>query len=175
MANCTPIEGLSKSCDNNLGGIREFYVWDIEDQTSFVEDDATWNITELIAATAPSGFEFTRNSSNYTEETAAELTNGSTVVTQTVNLMFSRREALKSRSIKVLGEGQRYLGAIVKDYNDTYWVFQDLQLTATGEGSGTAKADGSKYSVTLLGEVKYLAKEIDSTLAEAFISTGTTV
>ena len=50
-----------------------------------------------------------------------------------------------------------------------------MQLSATGEGSGTAKADGSKYSVTLLGEYPYLVKELDSADALTFISTGTTV
>jgi hypothetical protein len=43
---------------------------------------------------------------------------------------------------------------------DKYWYFEDLQLTATGEGSGTARADGSKYSVTLLAESEHLAYEI---------------
>jgi hypothetical protein len=36
-----------------------------------------------------------------------------------------------------------------------------LQVSATGEGSGTARADGSKYSVTLVAENEYLAYEVD--------------
>jgi hypothetical protein len=38
-----------------------------------------------------------------------------------------------------------------------------LQLSATGEGSGTARADGSKYTVTLVAENPYLAYNIDMT------------
>ncbi len=41
--------------------------------------------------------------------------------------------------------------------------FPYLQLSATGEGSGTARADGSKYTVTLIAENPYLAYNIDMT------------
>jgi hypothetical protein len=35
-----------------------------------------------------------------------------------------------------------------------------MQLTATGEGSGTARADGSKYTVTMVAENESLALEV---------------
>jgi hypothetical protein len=37
-------------------------------------------------------------------------------------------------------------------------------LTAVTEGSGTAKADGSRYSVTFVAENEALAYEVDSTI-----------
>lgn len=173
---CNCIETIVKTCDNNIGGIKGLWVWDMEDQVSITESTATWSITQLTVSTASCaqpivGFEFIRNQSNYTEETLVDLNNGSTYVNDTLNLIFTRREAAKSKSLKILGEGQRYLGALVLDNNGLYWLFQDLQLSATGEGSGTAKADGSKYSVTLVGEVKDLAKEVSSTDAATLIST----
>ena len=78
--------------------------------------------------------------------------------------MFHRREAAKSNAIKVLGSGQQYLSAIVEDQNGILWFFPYLQLTASGEGSGTARADGSKYSVTLLAENDQLAYAMDATV-----------
>jgi hypothetical protein len=75
--------------------------------------------------------------------------------------MFHRREAAKSRAIKILGSGQQYLTAIILDANGLYWYFPYLQVSATGEGSGTARADGSKYSVTLVAENEYLAYEVN--------------
>lgn len=173
---CTTLTSISKTCDNNIGGIRSIWLWDMEDQDTFTEDVATWAITALVigAPTAPTGYEFIRNSSNYTEDGAIDLVNGSSFVTQTINLVFARREAAKSKAIKILGEGQRYLGALVLDSNGIYWVFQDLQLSATGEGSGTAKADGSKYTVTLMSEVQSLAKTMSSANALSFIQDGST-
>jgi hypothetical protein len=78
--------------------------------------------------------------------------------------MFHRREASKSKAIKILGEGQRDLAVVVGDANGRYWYFENAQLSAVAEGSGTAKADGSKYSVTLVAESEHLAYEVDSSI-----------
>jgi hypothetical protein len=178
MANCNSLTGISKSCDNNIGGIRGIWLFDMEDIQTLTENPSTWAIDELTLAGSPTvlptGFEFIRNSSNFTEENPIDLVNGSSFITVTLNLMFSRREASKSKSIKVLGEGQRYLGAVTLDSNGIYWLFTDLQLSNVAEGSGTAKADGSKYAVTLLGEVPNFAKVIATADAELFIATGST-
>ncbi len=64
-----------------------------------------------------------------------------------------------------MGASKQYLNAIVQDANGKYWYFPFLQLTASAEGSGTARADGSKYSVTLLAQNDFLAYEVtDSTV-----------
>jgi hypothetical protein len=84
--------------------------------------------------------------------------------------MFHRRESVKSSAIKVLGSGQQYLSGIVQDANGLYWFFPYLQLTATGEGSGTARADGSKYSITLLAENEFLAFQIEESVVTTLIT-----
>jgi hypothetical protein len=83
--------------------------------------------------------------------------------------MFHRREAFKSKAIKILGEGQRDLALVVGDANGKYWYFENAQLSAVAEGSGTAKADGSKYSVTFVAESEHLAYEVDSALIPTLI------
>jgi hypothetical protein len=84
--------------------------------------------------------------------------------------MFHRREASKSKAIKILSEGQRDLAIIVKDANGKYWYFPFAQLSATAEGSGTAKADGSKYSVTFIAENENLAYEVDPTIIAGLLA-----
>ena len=74
--------------------------------------------------------------------------------------MFHRREMATSRAIKILGSGQQYLSAIVKDANGKYWYFPYLQLTGSSEGSGTARADGSKYQIILTAENEFLSYEV---------------
>ena len=156
--NCDALETITKSCDNNTGGIRK--IW-LNDQENVTAVPTGWEITTLTSSPIYTEFEINRNTGNYTEETASDLINGSSFVTQTITLMFNRRDAAKSEAINILGSGQRYLSAIVLDANDEYWYFENLQLTATGEGSGTARADGSKYSITLLAEADHLAYTID--------------
>jgi len=167
---CSTLETILKSCDNNSGGIYKFYVnqQDNIDETGITFDATdTWTIDNLpLVALAPAfiELEFKRNTSSYTEESAIDLINGSSYVTATVNLMFHRRDQTKSQAIQVLAAGQQYLAGIIQDANGKYWYFPYLQLSATGEGSGTARADGSKYSVTLVSENDYLAYAVDPTI-----------
>lgn len=172
---CEALITITKSCDNNSGGIKRIYI-NLQDNVDMdslaVVDPAgtpaeqfTIGALDLVVAADPFiEFEFRRNTSGYTEESNIDLINGSSFVTQTISLMFHRREAAKSNAIKVLGSGQQYLSAIVEDQNGILWFFPFLQLTASGEGSGTARADGSKYSVTLLAENDQLAYAMESTV-----------
>ena len=158
---CEALQNIAKTCDNNTGGIRQVWINQQDGVTSTTVAGGAW-IVSAITSTAFATFEINRNTGNYTEDTAIDLINGSTFVTQTITLMFNRRDKDKSEAIHVLGAGQQYLAAVVLDANGKYWYFENLQLTATGEGSGTARADGSKYSVTLLAESEHLAYEIEA-------------
>jgi len=171
MATCTALNAISKSCDNNIGGITEVYIYDQEDVTGITDSNGT--LTAAVLGTGDSGQQFTikRNTSNFTEEAAIDLVNGSSFITQTINLMFHRREASKSYAIQILGEGQRDLFVVLKDSNGLYWAFENMQLSAVSEGSGTSKADGSKYSLSLVGENVEYAFEASLATLQSFDST----
>jgi len=161
---CNTITSILKGCENNIGGITSIYIND-QDAVEGPIVTSDWVITDfgtITSAFVP--FEFRRNTGMYTEEAAIDLVNGSSFVTQTITLIFHRREASKSKAIKILGEGQRDLALVVGDANGKYWYFPKAQLTAVAEGSGTAKADGSKYSITFVAENENLAFEVDADL-----------
>ena len=172
MPTCQALEAILKNCDNNSGGIYGIWITPQDNIASITPTDpsagAGWSITGITLA-APlvlfQNFYIRRNTSSYTEEAAIDLINGSSFVTSTINLMFQRREADKSRAIKILGSGQQFLTAVVLDANGNYWYFPYLQVTGVAEGSGTARADGSKYAVTLLAENEYLAYEVNMSSA----------
>lgn len=166
---CTSLIDIVRGCDNNIGGITAVYVNDMDNITSTTENTSDWEVTAQVVTARYQTFEFRRNTGNFTEEAAIDFVNGSSFFTQTINLMFHRREAATSRALKILGEGQRDLAIIVKDANGKYWYFPYSQLSAVGEGSGTAKADGSKYSVTFVAENEFLAKEVDPTIIDSLI------
>ncbi len=159
---CTTLETILKGCDSNIGGITSIYINDQDnvvgpvDVTAYVVTDFGTLTDQFVE------FEFRRNTGMYTEEAAIDFVNGSSYYTQTITLIFHRREAAKSKSIKILGEGQRDLALVVGDANGKYWYFPNAQLSAVTEGSGTAKADGSKYSVTFVAEAENLAYEVAS-------------
>lgn len=167
---CTILTSITKGCDNNIGGITAIYINDMENVSAPTVDLTNYMIDAQTASPSYETFEFRRNTGNFTEETSVDFANGSTFVTATITLMFHRREASKSKAIKILSEGQRDLAIIVKDANGKYWYFPYAQLSATAEGSGTAKADGSKYSVTFIAENENLAYEVDPTIIGGLIS-----
>jgi hypothetical protein len=157
---CESLITIEKPCGNNIGGIKT--VW-IAPQDEVTVTITGWEVTNLVLTNPAAVYAINRNTGNYTEDTAIDLINGSTFVTQTITLMFNRRDKDKSEAIHVLGAGQQYLAVFIQDSNDKYWYFENAQLSATGEGSGTARADGSKYSITLLSEAEHLSYEILST------------
>jgi hypothetical protein len=161
---CTTLETILKGCDSNIGGITSILIND-QDNVVGPVDVTAYEITDFGTLTEQFvPFEFRRNTGMYTEEAAIDFVNGSSFYTQTVTLMFHRREAAKSKAIKILGEGQRDLALVVGDANGKYWYFPNAQLSAVAEGSGTAKADGSKYSITFVAENENLAYEVDAAI-----------
>jgi hypothetical protein len=118
-------------------------------------------------------FEFNKNTANYVEDGTISLENGSTFFSQTVSLVIPRREVAKRNSIALIAAGQRDLDIIVKDSNGLFWYIgyaNSANLTALGEGSGTAKADGSKYSLTFLAEEPEMMYEVNSAIIAGIVS-----
>jgi hypothetical protein len=159
---CEALQSIAKTCDNNTGGIKTVWICQQENVTAATVAGGAWTVSTLTLTANTNVYAINRNTGNYTEDTAIDLINGSSFVTQTITLMFNRRDKDKSEAINVLGSGQQYLAVFIQDANDKYWYFENVQLTATGEGSGTARADGSKYSITLLAESEHLAYEVNS-------------
>jgi hypothetical protein len=172
---CENLESIVKSCSNNSGGIFKVYINQQDNIDDIVLGTApnSWTIVDInliVGGDLYTEFEIRRNTGSYTEDAAIDLVNGSSYVTATISLMFHRRDQSKSQAIKVLGAGQQYLNAIIQDANGLYWYFPYLQLSAVGEGSGTARADGSKYSVTLISENDFLCYQVDPTIVPALIA-----
>jgi hypothetical protein len=163
---CATLQEILKGCDPNSGGIYTLLINQQDNIGDVVADETgtNWEVTSIPHTEPFVALEFKRNTGNFTEEAAIDLVNGSSYVTQTINLMFHRRDQEKSKAIKILGAGQQYLTAVVGDANGKYWYFPFLQVTAYGEGSGTARADGSKYSLVLTAENESLAYEVDPTI-----------
>ena len=160
---CEALQSIQKNCSNNIGGIKNVWVNQQDEISGVTVSGGAWIVSAITVGDPCVPFAINRNTGNYTEDTAVDLINGSSFVTQTITLMFNRRDKDKSEAINVLGSGQQYLAVFIQDANDKYWYFENAQLSATGEGSGTARADGSKYSITLLAESEHLAYEVLST------------
>jgi hypothetical protein len=167
MACNTSLTSILKSCDNNVGGLTTFLIAPSEFVTGTTVSAGTITAISMSGASQFVEFQFNKNSANYTEEAAIDLTNGSTYYTETVTLTIPRREVDKRNAIALIAAGQRDLKIIVKDGNGLYWYIgyaNSANLTGLSEGSGAAKADGSKYTLTFVAEEPELMYSVDSTI-----------
>jgi hypothetical protein len=169
---CNNLASILKGCDTNSGGIYEAYIIDQDDIVSYTANASTHTITAMTISTGVtySTYQFKRNVGNMVIAPAIDLVNGSSFFNHTISLVFHKREASKSRALQILGEGQRYLSIILKDANGLYWYVSYAQLNGGDEDTGTAKADGSKVTVTFLAEMDNRAYAVDSSLIAGLIA-----
>lgn len=170
MACNTTLTSILKSCDNNTGGVVKFYIAPEEFVSATTVSNGTITGITMSGSSNFVEYEFNKNSANYVEEAAISLENGSTYYTTTVTLTLPRREVAKRNSLALIAAGQRNVKIILKDGNGLYWYVgyaNSANLTGLGEGSGTAKADGSKYSLTFIAEEPELMYEVDSAIITA--------
>lgn len=167
MACNTSLTSILKSCDNNVGGLTTFLIAPEEFVTGTTVTAGTVTAINMSGSSNFVEFQFNKNSASYTEEAAIDLTNGSTYYTETVTLTIPRRDVDKRNAIALIASGQRNLKILVKDGNSIWWFVgytNSANLTALSEGSGAAKADGSKYTLTFVAEEPELMYEVDSTI-----------
>jgi len=106
----------------------------------------------MAAATSFYEFEFNRNSATFTEDLVKSVEAGSAVFEQTLTITIPKRDVAKRNTLALLT--QRDLAVIFKDANGIYWYPGDVEgmyLSESTSTSGTAKADGSNYVLTLKG------------------------
>lgn len=167
---CTTLNSITKSCSNNQGGIFSVYINDTANVTAMTIGATAHTITAITTSPDFTTFEFNRNVGSVSIEPKIDLINGSTYYEAKMTLVFHRREASKSRALQILGEGQRYLDVIFLDANGLYWYLDHAQLDGGAEETGTARADGSKYTVTFTAQMDHRPYLVDSTIVPALIS-----
>ena len=144
--------GIAKDCNNNIGGLTKLYLTDFDNVITITESGGT--VSNIIMASASKfyEFEFNRNSATYTEDLVKSVEAGAALFEQTITVNIPRRDVQKRNTLALLT--QRDLAVIIKDSNGLYWlpgVEEGVYLSESTSTSGTAKADGSMYSLTLKG------------------------
>jgi hypothetical protein len=144
--------GIAKDCENNIGGLTKLYLTDFDNIVSYTETGGTVSAIIMASASFFYEFEFNRNSATFTEDLLKSVEAGSALFEQTVTVTIPRRDVVKRNTLALLT--QRDLAVIIKDSNGLYWYpgeVEGMYLSESTSTSGTAKADGSNYVLTLKG------------------------
>lgn len=152
MACVTFSGGIAKDCANNIGGLTKVYLTDFDNIVSFTQSGGTVSSITMASQSYFYEFEFNRNSATFTEDLVKSVEAGSALFEQTLTLTIPRRDVSKRNTLSLLT--QRDLAVIIKDSNGLYWYpgeVEGMYLSESTSTSGTAKADGSNYVLTLKG------------------------
>jgi len=144
--------GVSLNCENNIGGLTKVYLTDFDNVVSYTESGGTVSSITMASASYFYEFEFNRNSATYTEDLVKSVEAGSALFEQTLTMTIPRRDREKRNTLALLT--QRDLAVVIKDSNGIYWypgAVEGMYLSEATSTSGTAKADGSNYVLTLKG------------------------
>lgn len=142
-------KGISSDCLASMGGIKNAWIMDSAAVNYSVEDDV---VTGVKGATTANTFQFyfKPNTSNFTSTLNVDAANGTNYVSTEILLQFTRMEAEKRAAVSALAQSE--IKIVVEDSNGDLWAFGVSEpVTATGGTgqTGTAKADGNFYQITL--------------------------
>jgi hypothetical protein len=165
--------GVAKTCDTNVGGIKKMYITEKENVSSLALSSPGNEISTITMAALTQfyEFEFTRNTCSYTENYVQDPATGNEFFTQTITLVLNRREKTKRDTLLLLGHFKD-LCIIITDNNNINWFFGEnigCNLTTNEGGSGTAKADANRYTLTFIAEEPYPANTVTDAAVTAVI------
>lgn len=174
MAICDELDaGISKTCDNNTGGIKKLYIAEKDNIATITHGSPNDIITaiSMVAGKVFYEFQFNKHTSTFTEVTTGDQAVGSEVCTQTITLILNRREQAKRAVLLKLGRFKD-LSVIVLDSNDNYWLLgetEGVNLTEKNSENGTVKTDRNGYTLTFVGEEPEDASQVDSTIIASLL------
>lgn len=162
--------GIAKDCDNNIGGLTKLYLTDFDNIVGYTQSGGTVSVIQMASASFFYEFEFNRNSATFTEDLVKSVEAGSALFEQTVTVTIPRRDVSKRNTLALLT--QRDLACIIKDSNGLFWypgAVEGLYLSESTSTSGTAKADGSNYTLTLKGFEQDRAYGVQASIVSALV------
>lgn len=142
------LNGLAYDCTPSVGGIKEVYLHEGFDAAMFTVSGGV--VTAITASTGWKKYEFRRGSGSMTSTYTIDEANGVNYCETDLNLVFAKQDTAKRIEIAALAVGQ--VQAVVVDCNNEYHVLginEGVVASAAGAETGTARADGNKYTLTL--------------------------
>ena len=159
---CNITQGFTIGCRDNMGGIAEVWLSNWSGSSVY-----TVGPTDVItgATTTPTYFQFEqpREGSSFNEEIATSIENGTTVYTQTLELLFHKNDSALRNQILLMAQAR--LSAVVKDQNGKWWLLgkvNGIDISAGSRGFGKAYGDLNGAKLTFIGKEAAPAQEIES-------------
>lgn len=161
MACTQTLSGLAADCSGNIGGIKNVYLANFADVASVTVTTDQISAIAMVSTAKFKKYAFKRGTGSMSSTLNVDAANGTNYVSTDLVLQFNRMETTKRVEMTALSQGE--LAAIVQDMNGKFWYLgKDEPLAASaGDGqTGTARADGNRYTLTLQDNAQTWPMEI---------------
>jgi hypothetical protein len=167
---CLITSGYPLQCRDNVGGVQNIYIASFTPGTPTFTT-ATGSVTGFTGAT-PSFYTFNQplESANFTSAGAFSTENGTSMYTQTIEMVMQKLSGATSVQINTLGQGVWRI--MVLDQNGKYWMIgiqNGARVTAATPGVGKAMGDMNGAIVTFEAKEPLTAFEVNSAVALSMI------
>lgn len=168
MACSKTLNGLTNNCENSLGGIKKVL---FAPYSAITEEALSDGIITTLDESPFKPYYTKKNVSSMVSTYNIDGANGTNYVSTELNLVFAKMTAEKRIEVNALATSD--LRAVVIDANGNGWYLgwdEPILMTAgTGE-TGTAKADGNKFSLTFTDESMNLPYPLSADLTKTFLA-----
>ena len=174
--NAYTLSALLMDCAKSKGGIKNVYLANFDDVVS-AEPGTEGDKEKIATITMKEGakfkkFYFRPNTSSHSDALTRDDANGVNYVTSTVSLVFTRQDTTKRIAMTALCVND--LAVIVEEANGfVTYLTKDapaVATEATGD-TGTAAADGNKYTITLSADNETFPYEVTAKALASVIET----
>jgi hypothetical protein len=171
---CLLNAGVTRACGFQFGGLKKVYLANFEEVSGVTYSGVTGLITAVTMVNTGATwyqFEYEPNTAQKLEELQAGAV--SRFVNQTLNMKLANVTQAKKLTLDTLANAT--LSAIVQTQDDTYWFYGEptksagLRATVLSIDSGTAQADDSAVTITLVGGNLGYANQITAAAVAAAI------
>lgn len=177
--NCGPLVSIdAEGCVNNIGGLEQVaYFWLSSERVDLAYDESDYVVDSLEyvnsgTASTPIFIKFHKDTATFNESKEGNAAIANETNTVTLTIQVNNRQYDKSKSINILGAGQREIDIVFSQRNGTNWFIPNATLKTTNSDVGATRADGSFYTLTFETEVDGLLYGIEDADLDDLISNG---
>jgi hypothetical protein len=164
---CALTQDYTFGCDVGAGGMKEFYIIELENVASVTESSGTLTAITKGAGKIFRKYQLVQDTATAEESLVGNLQNGTLYYAQKVTLVINKQNVAIRNEILLLAKNR--LAIVAKDNNDTYRLYgwdQGVRLNEGIAATGTAWGDRNGYTLTFSGNQNALAPFVqDSVIA----------
>jgi hypothetical protein len=169
---CALTQGFPLDCRDNVGGIKQIYVIELSNVSSFAPSNQSGIITSItmVGLTKFWTYAFEKETGSFEDGIQTSDPNGTVFYEPTVNIMIRKMQAASRNELKLLAQNR--LAIIVLDRNGKYWAVgfnNGMELQPSKVLTGKAMGDFNGYELVFKGKEEQPAQEISASIISGIV------